>query len=499
MKQRGSSLHCLALAGTTAALLAGCAGPAGLHSGLHGSKRVDAQSGDQAGANAPVLPERYGAVSEWPVTATADATWWASFGDPALAQVVAQSLLRNADLAIANARVAQAQALLAGTRADAGPRVELNGSVTGARSSLGDPSRAGQPGTVDRNSTTFRIGTSLDWEWDVFGRKSQALSASQQRLLSRQAALSATALTVASEAARIVIEIRTLQQQRWLAAAIEAIDREATEVAAVRFNAGLESKLETLRAQGLVRSSAAEVQRLNAALADARRALAVLAGVTPNQVDAWLGTATDMPPAELAPLQMPALVAAGLPSDLLRRRPDVLQAQADLRATSADLAAVAAERWPRFNLAATLGWVAASVASLGKASALAATLAPGVTWTAWDNGGLKARIDQQSAQEREALVRFEQSVMQAFAEAETAMQQREQRRAEVAERVQATQAAAQTQQLAQSQFDGGLTDWAKTVDARRARVAARSAEALARQQQAQANIALYRAVGGGWP
>ena len=130
---------------------------------------------------------------------------------------------------------------------------------------------------------------------------------------------------------------------------------------------------------------------------------------------------------------------------------------------------------------------------------MAATLAPGLTWAAWDNGALKARVDQQSAQEREALVRFEQSVMQAFAEAETAMQQREQRRTEVVERVQATQAATQTQQLAQAQFAGGLTDWAKTVDAQRTRIAARSAEVLARQQQALAHVALYRAVGGGWP
>ena len=88
--------------------------------------------------------------------------------------------------------------------------------------------------------------------------------------------------------------------------------------------------------------------------------------------------------------------------------------------------------------------------------------------------------------------------MQAFAEAETAMKQREQRRAEVNERVLATEAATQAQQLTQSQFKGGLTDWAKTVEARRASIAAQSAEALARQQQALAHVTLYRALGGGW-
>ncbi len=444
------------------------------------------------------MPERYEAATEPPTAGPAPAIWWEGFGDPALARAVEQTLLGNGDLAIANARVAQAQAVLAGAQADSGPRIELNAGVTAARNSLGDPSLAAGPGGVDRNTRTSRAGANLIWEWDVFGRKAQALSASQQRLLSREAALSATALTVASEAAGIVIEIRTLQQRHRLASATLAIDSEAAEVAVLRFNAGLESQLETVRLQALVRGSGAELQQLNAALAQARRALAVLAGVTPRQVDGWLGTAAERSGAEV-PLQEPGMAVAGVPSDLLRRRPDLVQAQAELAAASADLAAVAAERWPRFNLAASLGWVAASAASLGTANALAASLAPAVTWTAWDMGGLQARIEQQTAQEQEAVARLQQSVMQAFAEAETAMKQIEQRRAEVAERELASQAAAQAQQLAQSQFKTGLTDWAKTLDARRTHIGAQSAEALARQQQALAHVTLYRALGGGWP
>ena len=485
----------LAAIGTSAAMLSGCAGLPGWNV----SSSNSALTKNLVTTGTLALPERYDAAGKVPTTQGAITAWWEGFGDPALMQVVTQTLMNNSDIAIAHARVAQAQAVLAGTHAAGRPRMELGAGATGSRSSLGDPSRAGQPGPIDRNTTSVQAGSTLTWEWDVFGRQTQALSASQQRLLSRQAALAATQLMVASEAARIVIEIRTLQQQRGLAAETHGIDREAGDVATVRFNAGLEPQLDTLRAQALLRGSAAEVQRLIAALADAQRALAILASVTPSQIDDWLRTGAALTLGEVPVWQMPNMPPAGVPSDLLRRRPDVLQAQADLQAASADLAAVMAERWPRFNLAATLGWVAASVASLGKASALAASLAPSINWTAWDSGALNARIDQQSAQQREALARYQQLVMQAFAEAETAMKQREQYRAEVAERVQATQAAAQTQKLAQSQFNGGLTDWVKTVDARRTRIAALSAEVLARQQQALAQVALYRAMGGSWP
>jgi outer membrane protein, multidrug efflux system len=494
--QSSRSMGFLVTACLAATTLGGCAGL--------GSKPEPSQTDLQA----PALPAHYEGAGDAPAAEPPPLAWWQGFGDAGLTEAVAQTLIGNADLRVANARVAQAQAVLAGTQAAGKPSMDLDASLSRARNSAADPSRAGQPGAADRNTTTARLGASLNWEWDVFGRQAQALSASQQRLLSQQAAEAATALTVAGEAARIVIEIRALQRQLRLVNAALDLDQESAEVAATRHQAGLDSEIEIFRSQALARSRAAQVQERAAALAQAQQSLAVLAGVTPQQVGRWLRLdATLHSPAlratlatevEPPPWQQPAVLSVGLPSDLLRRRPDIIQAQARLREASAELAATQAERWPRFNLAAGLGWVAASVADLGTAGALAASTTPAVTWRVWEGGAIQAQIDERSAQEREALAAFTQTVMRAFAEAASAMRQLEQRRAEVTERELATRASAAAEQITQAQFKAGLTDWTKAQDARRASLEAQSAELLALQQQALSNVTLYRALGGGW-
>jgi multidrug efflux system outer membrane protein len=458
---------------------------------------------------APHLPERYPAASDPSAQEPSAATWWHGFGDPALVEVLRQTARGNVDLRVASARVAQAQALLAGTQAAGGPSVDLDASLSRARGPVVEAGQAGPPPSIDRTTTTARLGARLNWEWDVFGRQAQALSASQQRLLSRQAAEAATALTVTSEAARIVIEVRALQQQLRLTKATLAVDEELADVAAARQRAGLESSSQTSRAQASARGRAAQLQQQRAELALAQQALAVLAGVTPEQVENWLGLGPslrgDVQPvaataaaADAPPWLQPAMLAAGLPADLLRRRADIVQAEASLRAASDDLAAATAERWPRLNLAAGLGWVVASAAGLGTSGALAASIAPAFNWRVWDGGAAQALTDERSAQEREALAAFTQTVLRAFAEAATAMAQLEQRRAEVAERAAATRALAAVEEITSAQYRAGLADWVSTQEARRASLQAQSAELLARQQQTLANVTLYRALGGGW-
>jgi NodT family efflux transporter outer membrane factor (OMF) lipoprotein len=469
----------------TAVVAAGCAGIGTLNSGSSDAKAA-------ADPTPPDLPARYSAADNPPGAEPIAPTWWEGFGDPALTRVVAQALRRNADLEIAAARIAQAQAVLSGSRSALGPRVDLNAGAQRSRSSSADPNRVGAPEGVDRNNTTYRAGSSLAWEWDAFGRNAQLQAAAEQRLMSRQAALAATQLAVASQSAQAVIEIRSLQQQQRLAEERLSINTEAADLAALRLNAGLELPALALRTQAAVQSSRAELAQLATAQIDARRALAVLAGVAPQQVDEWLSAAT-------APaLQVPAVPTVGLPSDLLQRRADVLEAQANLRAASADLASAAAERYPRLSLTASLGWVAATVAGLGTGNALAASIAPTIDWTIWDGGAARARIDQQTGQQREALARWQQAVQQAFAEADTALTALERRRAEV----QALEEALRVQQdvvaVTQSQRRGGLVEHTAMLDSRRAAAAAQTELLLAQQQQLLASVALYRALGGHW-
>jgi outer membrane protein, multidrug efflux system len=447
-------------------------------------------------AKAPTLPASFDAApsAQAPGLRADDPLWWRRFADPSLEVVVAEALAHNTEILLTQAGVQASSAELVLRGSDRRPVVSVGGSASQRRSSLDDPSRAGlssQPG-YQRNTTTWTTNASAAWDADLFGGLTAAERAAEQRLRSAQALAAQTHAAVAADAATLLVNIRTLEKRIVLADEAVAIESELSEVTQAKRRGGVVSEADVLRLRAQVDAIVATRAQLRSELEAQVLSLTILLGSTPAQVKATLA-------ARAAKLPVPPDVAAvGLPSELLRRRPDVLSAQADLRAASEDLAATAAQQYPSLRLTSSLGWIAATAGSLGSGAALFATIAPALDWTVIDFGAARARVDQRRAVERQAWLRYQQAVFTAFAQADTAVRQLGLKRIEASASARAVASQREAWTLLRLQYEHGLVDLTTALEARRTLNSDQAALVLAEQGLVNAALNLYRAFGGGW-
>jgi NodT family efflux transporter outer membrane factor (OMF) lipoprotein len=421
------------------------------------------------------------------------ARWWERFGDPVLNDFVNQAIAQNDDVAIAIAKVEQARAVSARSASDMLPTLDVGGSVTRQRQSLRDnqnSSARNQPG-FSRESTTYRADTNISWEADIFGRLSSLRDANQARAEASQADADAAKLTAIGEVARNVINARALQQRIKLAEEAAAIETELVDVTRAKARGGQVSQGDVLRAVALEQNSLADAARLKSDYASSVQALAILLATTPENIRDKLKT-----PGQASPVL--AIAEAGLPADLLRRRPDIRRAEFQLEAASKDIAATQAERYPKLNLGATLALIAGTFSGLRTADALFGSIAPSVTWRALDFGKLDADIARAKGIEKEALIRYRQTVTVAFAEADTALGDLARRETTYRFTLASVNAQRDAWEIVKLQYERGLSDFAAALDAKRALTQSQDAAAVAAQSQLLAGVTAYRALGGGW-
>lgn len=421
--------------------------------------------------------------------------WRRAVPDPALHRVVDSVLAANRDLDIALARLDAARAGLRLQDAEGNPSLNVEASAQRERSSLEDPRSRGsinQPG-FERNTNVLSTGGTLSWEADLFGRNRAAVRAAGARYRAEQAAVVGTELSLVADSALLYAELRALQARLKLADDALRIETELAEISAARRRGGQVSAADVLRAEGQTETSRTAVASLEVQLEDALHRLALLLDTHPAKAEELLG---DSP----LPLVAEALFTPAMPSELLRRRPDLIEAEARLEAASSEVAVAALAAYPRLSLSATLGWVAASAADLASADALTAGLGPTLNWPLVDFGRVRAQVDQREAEEREALTRYEQALNTAFAEAETSLRkasaQREQAKAAAA----AVVAYAEAWEVLAVQYRAGIVDLSAVLDTRRSLNSAQSDEVEARRELLAAYFTFYKALGGeGWP
>lgn len=441
-----------------------------------------------------VLPSNYTTQSV-ATTPSSDQAWWSRLGDPVLSTLVKTALERNQDLDLALSKLKQLQATEAKAAADLLPNINVGGSIAAQRNSLQDPQTrfaASQPG-YERNTTIVRAESSFSWELDFFGRKEALALAARDRSFASEADLAALRLSVSAEVARQVVNARALQRRLLIAQSAAAIESDLVSIVSAKQRGGQVAQVDVLRAQSLAQDSLATGARLQSDYGEVISALSILLSDTPQAVRQQLET-----PTNLSADVLTNIVDSGLPSDLLRRRPDVRRAELLLGASSRDLEAVNAQRFPKLNLGSSLALVAGSLSKLTRADAVLASLTPSVTWQALDFGRLDADIAFAKAAERESLVNYRKTVVVAFAEAETALDdllRRAQYLRLTQESVDAQQQAAQISRL---QYERGLVDLSTVLETQRNVARTQESVALASQAQALAVVAAYRSLGGGW-
>lgn len=427
------------------------------------------------------------------ITSTAfvdDAGWWAGFDDPLLAALVQQALQANLDVQLAASRVAQSRALRGISAADRAPAVAAVGSASRARNSevgLNDPS--GNGGRQDYG--LFQAGITLGWELDLWGRVRRQVEIADARVQVSNEDWHAAQTAVMAETARAYLQLRATRQLHGITADNLAIALDIQRLTLARRQQGVANTLQ-------VASVAAQVASLQARLAPLQRrqaqlcnALALLLAQPPQALEGML---------EDARRDWPVLgqMAAGLPSELAERRPDIRRAEAMLHAATAGIGVAKTSFLPRITLNGDAGFQARQLDDLEGWNAHRFSVGPTISLPIFQGGRLKANLALSRLQQHQAALQLQKTVLQAWHEVDDTIDSYSSEQ----QRGQALQVAVDESHRALStarrQYQAGVVDMLDVLASQRIALDHQAALAGSLAAAAIARVDLYRALGGGW-
>lgn len=409
-----------------------------------------------------------------------EAAWWNAFGDPVLNDLVRRALAHNGERRIAAARLQEYQSMV--TVAASGQLPSLSAAITPARARA--INAFGAPVAV----TSLQGTLQASYELDLSGKLASTTAAARAELQSQQALADATALSVAASTASGYLNLRGLDAQLALARATLVSRARSLALAKRQFEVGYSSRLEWAQALAEYHVTAAVAPQLERAIAQQENALGVLLGASPGPIARG---------ATLDALAAPA-IAPGLPSELLRRRPDIAQAERAIAAADASLAVARDQLLPSIRLSASSGVQAYSVTELLRSPILLWSIGGSVLAPLFDGARLRAQADIAASQRDRAVFGYETVVRNAFADTDNALSGIALLNQQLAEAQLRSQAAAEVLRVAHNRYANGYGSYLEELDAQRN---AFSADVVALQSRASllgAHVDLYRALGGGW-
>lgn len=447
----------------------------------------------------PVLdaPNRFvgeKAVVSRKVVNTADlVTWWRSFDDPLLAELVEQALRENLDVAQAAARVTQARAGLRAANAALLPSGQITANGSYASQSLETPTGrtlSAAPG-FQRSTDLYDAGFGASWELDLFGGLRRGQEAARADYLASQAGVSGARIAIAAQTAETYVAIRGLQSR--IAIATEQIEtqRRLVDVVGLQFRKGIAAELQLRQAEGAYAQVAASLPVLRVALDQAMNALDVLTATQPGTHRVQLQTPAPIPSA-------PGIVDAGGPADLLRRRPDLIAAEQRLVATNAQIGVAMSEYYPKFSLSGLIGTATTAAGGLFGSGATQAQGVLGLRWRLFDFGRVDAEIAAARGRDAEALAAYRLAVLRASEDVENAFSALVERETQERTLEQGETSLIRARDASFAAYKGGVVSLVEVLDADTRLLATRDARAQARTEAARAAIASFRALGGGW-
>jgi NodT family efflux transporter outer membrane factor (OMF) lipoprotein len=422
-----------------------------------------------------------GQVAHGPTAGSSvERAWWKAFGDPALDDLVARALAHNGDLRSAQARLQEYRARI--RVAQAAEQPQLNANLDAGRAQT-----IGAFGTPQL-STLIRGGAQASYEIDPFGRTENAIEAARYDLATQQAAFDAAALSVAANVANGYLNLLGLDAQLDLARQTLVTREKSAALARHEFEVGYTSRLEVNQAEAERRSTAQTVPQLERAIAQQENALSLLVGANPGAVARG---------ALLASLRPPA-IAPGLPSELLRRRPDIAQAENAVAAADASLAVARDQMLPAISLSASAGLYQFGLSDLLSAPYRLWSVGGSVLAPILDGGRRRAQAEISASLRDRAVFTYESTVRNAFAETENALDAIRRLREQLEQAEARRAATAEALRIAHNRYRNGYAGYLDELDAQRNAFNADTTALQLRASYLQAHVDLYRALGGGW-
>lgn len=424
---------------------------------------------------------------EYPkATEVANTKWWEQFGDPVLNELIETALRENRDVRIAAARVDQFVGSLVATRSQYFPQVGYNVGVSRGRASrFGIPPL---PADAEATSDLYQASLAAAWQLDLFGRVRRLTEAAQAQVYASEQAQRGVVLTLVASVATSYITLRALDRQLEISRATSENFGETLRIFQLRFKHGVVGQTEVSQIESQYQLAQAAIPQFEQAIASTENLISVLLGRNPGPIPR--GKTIDQLVAPLIP--------ADLPSTLLERRPDVLQAEQNLVAANANIGATRALYYPTISLTGALGSVSTAFSTFLHSQATTWLVGAGVAGPIFTFGGIAGQVHTAEAQERGARAFYQSTILNAFRETNDALVGTRDTREQADAQAKRVVALREFARLSRLKFDKGVASYLEVLVAENDLFAAElAAVSLDAAWYAQI-VNVYQAIGGGW-
>jgi len=417
------------------------------------------------------------------------ADWWKNFGDASLDALIEKAVRSNLTIRIAEARVREARAQEAVVSGGFWP--SLSGTASYSRNRWGKNGFPPLPPTAPFNYNLYSAGFDAAWELDIFGGTRRAVEEANAEMGAALYGQRDVLVSLLAEVARDYIGARAYQQRLAITRQNIDVQQKSLDLTKSRFQNGLSSDLDVQQATALLNATQAEIPSLESGFQRTVYALAVLLDEPP-------GDLLDQMSAEQPIPATPPTVPVGLPSDLLQRRPDIQRAERDLAAATARIGAATADLFPKFSLTGMGGFDSLSAGNWFDYVSRYGSVGPSMQWELFEAGRVRANIRVQNARQEQALDAYQQTVLTALQDVESALTDYAKEQVRHRSLSGSVQANRKALELSTQLYKNGLTDFLHVLDSERSLYAAQDALIQSDQTVSLDLVQLYKALGGGW-
>jgi len=414
------------------------------------------------------------------VDSVANLEWWSMFSDSLIDTLVLTALEENKDINIAVARIEEARAGLTFTGADRYPRLDISAGAN----------RGNSVGAFKLNTTSnaFSISSVLSWEIDFWGKYRRATEAARANLLASEYGLKTVQLGLISEVVSTYFQLLDFKQRLKISKATLKTRDASLDIIRQRYEQGIIPELDLNQAEIQREIAAASVPIFEREVAKRENALAVLLGRVPSKIKTGINLNNE---------EVPPKIPAGLPSDILQRRPDVQQAEFLLKAQNARIGVAAAQQYPSISLTGLLGVASTDLSTL-TSNGLAWSVGGSLLGPLFNFNKNSARVEIEEAKTRQSLFNYERTVLNAFREVEDVLVDIDTYERELSSMERRVKAAKNAESLSRMRYNQGATSYLEVLDAERTLFSSELDLSKTKSLYLASYIRLYKALGGGW-
>jgi multidrug efflux system outer membrane protein len=417
---------------------------------------------------------------------TANTEWWRQFEDPVLDALIDEALANNKNVRISAAKIEQAAGILIQTRSPIFPQINYSGAAE--RQRVTEYGASPLSSYTQNPATAYQVLGSASWEIDLWGRIRRLTESAQASLLASEYAKKGVVLSLVASVASSYLQLRGLDEQLQLSQKTRDAYAETVRIFELQHKYGVISRMNVEQARSQYETAAAQIPSIESQIAQTENALSLLLGRNPGPVERGKS---------ILELAMPE-VPSGVPSQVLERRPDIVQAEQQLVAANAQIGAARALYFPTITLTGSYGQVSSDLSDLFKGPARVWSYGGSVTGPIFAGGAIYGQVMQAEAGQKAALLSYQAAVQSAFSDVENALVANQKYVVQLQAQERLVRANEEYSKLARLQYKGGYVPYSTVLQAEQQLFPSELSLAQTRAATFSSLVSIYQAMGGGW-